>query len=74
MEPEKELVQEELWNISTLHSSGYVVAIVSTLTESCPFPVFVSLKVNFSVRSDAWVSVEGYEVIVVAPTISTLAP
>ena len=53
MEPEKELVQEELWNISTLHSSGYVVAIVSTLTESCPFPVFVSLKVNFSVRSDA---------------------
>ena len=55
----QELVQDELWNISTFHSSGYVVAIVSTFTLSCPLPVFVSLKVNFSVLSSDSVSVEG---------------
>ena len=34
MDPEKELEHDGFWKSSTFQSSGYVVAIVSALTES----------------------------------------
>ena len=41
---------------------------------SCLLPVFVNLKVNFSVRSSSSVSVDGYEVTLLSPITSMLAP